>query len=153
MSDVFQLTAQLQHPEAGSLYSSCYCYNEPSLGIVAEPLVPITTAAIQYLLGGRHPMSVTDNDSDWCPPQQIQLTFSEEQSPDWDSGVVVELNFLDGDADGSTYAITPLSPQTSVVRALAAEQLYGHLECWLCIHLTDYFNKPPARFFCQITPA
>ena len=153
MSDVFTLVAQLNHPDAGSLYSNCYCYDEPSLGIVAEPLVNQTTGAIQFLLGGRHPMSLTDNDADWSPPQQIQLTFSVEQQPEWKSGVVVELNYLDGDDTGSTYEVHPVSPRASVVRALAAEQLYGHLECWLCSHLTDYFSEPPSRFFCQITPA
>ena len=153
MSDVFTLVAQLQHPEAGSLYRNCYCYNEPSLGIVAEPLVHQTTNAIQFLLGGRHPESVTDNDAPWTPPQQIQLNFSEEQSPGWETGVVVELNYLAGDDSGSTYEVHPVLPRASAVRALAAEQLYGHLECWLCSHLTDYFSEPPSRFFCHITPA
>ena len=62
---VFNLTAQLNHPEAPTLYKDCFCYDEPSLGITAEPLIHITTAAIQKLLAP-------------AQPQQIQLTFSTE---------------------------------------------------------------------------
>ena len=67
---IFNLTAQLKHPEAPALYKDCFCYDEPSLGITAEPLIHITTAAIQKLLAP-------------ATPQQIQLAFSTELQPDW----------------------------------------------------------------------
>lgn len=153
MADVYSLKAQLNHPDATGLYWDCYCYDDPLEGIVAEPLVHQTTAAIQFFLEGRHPQSVTDNDFQLPPPKYIQLSFSEEQQASWDRGVVVELNFLDGDVDGTTYEVHPVAPKTSVLRAIAAEQLYGHLECWLCAHLLDYFSKPPSKFFCHIIPA
>jgi len=122
---VFNLTARLNHPEAPALYKDCFCYDEPSLDITAEPLIHITTAAIQKLLAP-------------ATPQQIQLTFSTEHQPDW-SGVVTELTFVEGDADGSTYVVTPVG--TSTTRPLPV---------WLCAHLLDYFDSPPQTFFCSI---
>ena len=123
---VFNLTAQLVHPEATALYKACLCYDEPSLGITAEPLIHITTAAIQKLLAP-------------AQPQQIQLSFSTALQPDW-SGVVTELTYIEGDADGSTYEVTPVG--TSTTRPFPV---------WLCVHLTDYFTEPPQTFFCSIS--
>ena len=123
---VFNLTAQLSHTEAPDLYKDCFCYDEPSLGITAEPLIHITTAAIQKLLAP-------------ATPQQIQLTFSTELQPDW-SGVVTELTFIEGDTDGSSYEVTPVGTRTA-----------RPLPVWLCAHLTDYFSEPPQTFFCLIS--
>lgn len=122
----FNLTAQLNHPQSPALYKDCFCYDEPRLGIVAEPLIHITTAAIQKLVAP-------------AQPQQIQLNFSTEHQPDW-SGVVTELTFIESDVDGSSYEVTPVG--TSTARSLPV---------WLCPRLMDYFPSPPQTFFCSIT--
>jgi hypothetical protein len=123
---VFNLTAQLNHPEAPALYKDCFCYDEPSLGITAEPLIHITTAAIQKLLSP-------------AQPQEIQLTFSTEHQPEW-RGVVTELTYVEGDADGSAYEVTPVGSSTT-----------RPLPVWLCPRLMDYFSEPPQTFFCSIS--
>lgn len=123
---IFNLTAQLNHPEAAALYSDCFCYDEPRLGIVAEPLIHITTAAIQKLVAP-------------ATPQQIQLSFSTEHQPDW-GGVITELTFIEGDEDGSTYEVTPVGTTTD-----------EPLPVWLCAHLLDYFPSPPTTFYCSIS--
>ena len=123
---VFNLTAKLNHPEAPDLYKDCFCYDDPRLGIVAEPLIHITTAAIQRLLAP-------------AQPQQIQLIFSTEKQADW-GGVITQLTFVDCDADGSTYQVMPVGDSTA-----------NPLSVWLCAHLTDYFDKPPLKFYCSIS--
>lgn len=85
-----------------------------------------TSAAIQKLLAP-------------ATPQQIQLSFSTELQPDWD-GVITELTFVEGDADGSTYPVTPVG--------ISIDE---PLPVWLCIHLTDYFSVPPQTFYFSIT--
>lgn len=123
MPTAFQLTARLNHPELSPAYEGCYSYDELRLAITAEPLIHITTVAIQKLLAP-------------ATPQQIQLTFGTELQSDW-SGVVTELNYIEGDADGSSYEVTPVG--TSTARPLPV---------WLCAHRTDYFSEPPQTFFC-----
>ena len=122
----FNLSAQLNHPQAPDLYKDCFCYDEPRLGIVAEPLIHITTAAIQKLLAP-------------ATPQQIELSFSTELQPGW-RGVVTELTFVEGEEDGSTYEVTPVGTSAA-----------SPLPVWLCAHLTDYFSVPPKSVFCSIT--
>ena len=72
-------------------------------------------------------------------PQQIQLSFSTEHQPEW-HGVVTELTFIEGDADGSTYEVTPVGTTTA-----------EPLPVWLCAHLLDYFDVPPTTFYCCIS--
>lgn len=46
----YNLTALLNHPEADALYKSCFCYDDPQHQVTAEPLIHITTSAIQKLI-------------------------------------------------------------------------------------------------------
>ena len=59
MPTTFQLTARLDHPQIATTYEGCYSYDEPALGIIAEPLVPSTTAVIQHVFGTPHPRDRT----------------------------------------------------------------------------------------------
>jgi hypothetical protein len=65
-----QITARLNHPDAGDLYKDCFCYDDAEQGLIAEPLVHQTTAVIHKLFGGQ-------------APEVITLTFSSEGDPQW----------------------------------------------------------------------
>ena len=120
----FSISATLNHPEAPAIYKDAYCYDEPSLGIIAEPLVHITTTTIQQLLAAK--------------PVQVNLNFSTEVQDDW-TGVVVQLTFIESDVDGSTYQVNPVG-----------DKFAEPLPVWLCARLTDYFSEPPQTFYCSI---
>ena len=121
----FSITAHLNHPHAPAIYKDAYCYDEVSLGIVAEPLVHITTSAIQKLLAAK--------------PDQINLNFSTEAQTNW-TGVTVQLTFVEADDDGSHYEVVPVG-----------DPLAEPIPCWLCQRLLDYFPAPPQTFYCSIT--
>lgn len=122
---VFNLSAQLQHPKAPALYQDCYCYDDAEHGVFAEPLIHQTTATLQKLISAQ--------------PQRIRLSFSKHQQPDW-QGTIVRLDYVEGDPDGSDYAVTPVDAPDA-----------KPLPAWLCKHLEDFFDVPPATFYCCIS--
>jgi len=146
MPTTFQLTAQLDHPQIATAYEGCYSYDEPALGIIAEPLVPSTTAVIQHCFGAPHPddrTSITDTHS----PSSVVLSFSTERTQlPATADALVELRLTASDGDGSDYGVRVLHSKHNPL----ATQAERPLTAWLCSHLGDYFDEPPALFFCAL---
>ena len=146
MTSTFQLTARLDHPQLSTAYTGCYSYYEEALGIVAEPLVYSTTAVIQHCFGAPHPddrTSTTDKHSPSC----VVLSFSTERTQlPATTDALVELRLTASDDDGSDYGVRVLHSH----RNPSATQAGRPLTAWLCRHLGDYFDEPPALFFCAL---
>ena len=117
------LTARLGHPQAGVFYANCYCYDEPSIDLYGEPLVHMTTEAIQHFLGDK--------------PQEITLMFTVNSKELPKSEVILQLDYTERDPDGTTYI---------------ASDKQNNIPVWLCNHLFDYFSEPPQTFYVGINP-
>ena len=126
------ITARLNHPQAGSLYQDCYCYDEPSIDLIAEPLVHQTTTAIQALLGDK--------------PEFITIHFTDdicEDPPKAPGSIELWLTLGECDPEGTTYAAEEFDITIG---------LLGTYEVWLCNHLFDYFDKPPETLHVTVMP-
>lgn len=149
MPTTFQLTARLDHPQIATAYTGCYSYDEPRLAIVAEPLVPSTTAVIQHCFGAPHPddrTSITDKHAPSC----VVLSFSTERTQlPATADALVELRLTASDDDGSDYGVSVFHSKHNPL----ATQAGRPLTAWLCRHLGDYFTTPPVLFFCALQQA
>ena len=148
MTTPFQLTARLKHPEISTAYAGCYAYDEPSIGLIAEPLVHSTTAVIQHLFGAPHPderSSLFDPHS----PECVVLTFSTDRQRLPSADALVQLRLTDTDDDGSDYIVSVLHSSHKI----PASRTERPLNAWLCQHLCDYFSAPPDVFYCAIQQA
>ena len=128
---IHTITARLNHPQAGSLYQDCYCYDEDSIDLVAEPLVQQTTEVIQSFLKGK--------------PEEITIEFTDDllHLPKDEGAVSLWLTLKSQDEDGCTYEAEEMNLFIG---------LCGGPDVWLCNHLFDYFDAPPEEFYCQIKP-
>lgn len=116
------LTARLGHPQAGVFYANCYCYDEPSIDLYGEPLVHMTTEAIQHFLRGA--------------PEEIKLMFTTNKQELPRSELILQLDYTERDPDGTTYK---------------ASDGLEDIPVWLCNHLFDYFSEPPKTFYVGIS--
>jgi hypothetical protein len=139
-----QITARLNHPDAGDLYKDCFCYDDAEQGLIAEPLVHQTTAVIHKLFGGQ-------------APEVITLTFSSEGDPQWkqEEHPIAFLHHPTPDTDGTsgtTYICDPVHPEALEEAWMDAlgEPVWT---VWLCEHLFDFFPSRPDSFFCQLRPS
>ena len=125
------ITARLNHPEAGSIYKDCYCYDEPSINLIAEPLVHQTTKAIHTFLRSE--------------PEVITIHFSDQLTdlPELENSTTLWLSFQAQDELGSTY----LAEEMNMGIGLLFDK-----QVWLCNHLFDYFPTPPKEFYAVIIP-
>lgn len=83
MPTTFQLTARLDHPQIATAYEGCYSYDEPALGIIAEPLVPSTAAVIQHAFGTPHPRVRVSGGTGGVQPEASWGVINQAQpSPD-----------------------------------------------------------------------
>ena len=144
---IHTITARLNHPQAGAIYQDCYCYDEASIDLVAEPLVHETTECIQYAL--RCDPRYRNN----AKPEWIQLSFGLEEPEDLHpDAVLVLLEFEKQDEDMSMYEVTVVAPKAAMTE-FSMRGLFGcDATAALCPHLMDYFPEPPKHFWCQIRP-
>lgn len=150
----FSFVGRLDHPLASDIYRHCYCYDDQVAGVYAEPLVAQTTAVVQFLFGSAHPDDVSQfNLYGKHVPQKVRFDFAADLAAVQgnDSDLIVCLDFLESDGDGSTYAVTALSPLALQARADMAVAEHGALKVWLCSHIEDYFPSPPQTFYCSMT--
>jgi len=146
---IHTITAIYNHPEADKAYANCYCYDEPQLDLVAEPLVHDATEAIisSLCLSGKF-----KNDT---IPTKIKLHFTDdadEADEFLEDDVVVELEYLEQENDFSMYDFTVISPEYAAVNAALAGHYVLFPAVPLCPHLMDYFEEPPRSLFVRIEP-
>ncbi len=143
---IHSLTAYYDHPSASEPYKNCYAYDDPTLGIVAEPLVHSTSAVITSSLASCNYGSVDE------PHPVVCIHFSTSFEEMKDAGFVeaqlplIRLDHLKEEEEGSTYKARAIAPFH-----LDAKSSFDQ-EVWLCAHLLDYFADPPSTFYAFLLP-
>lgn len=140
--------ARAPHPMALEGEDAIYFYDDPSIPIEGEMLVPNTTQVIAYAL------SVLGYGSPSRPHSEVEISFCdsreelEEKQPKSAKCPVIHLRKLMKEGQGTTYMAAAIHPDVLRQDALAGRP---H-EAWLCGHLLDYWVTPPSEFWAHIRP-
>ena len=145
------ITGICPHPQAPAAYESCYCYDSPEHGLIAEPIVHDATEAITIALAHAGICKASE------PPESVLLQFTDDVTDvnDFkDGAVVLELKF-NKQADGFTfYDVTLTLPIRAAMNAAMADIVSEGLPLApLCSHLTDYFDQAPSTLYVGVTVA
>ena len=140
--------AYAPHPKAMEGEEGLYFYDDPSVPIECEMLVPNTTQVIAYCL------SVLGYGTPSRPHPEVEISFCdnraelEEKHPKSPKCPVIHLRKLMKEGQGTTYMAAAIHPEV-----LRKDDLAGlpH-EAWLCEKIEDYWPEPPAEFWVHIRP-
>ena len=150
----FCIEARKNHEHAESDFKDCYCYDDvigdtvPAQSIIAEPLVPSTTAVIEALF------TMQDLEA----PSVVTIEFGDRLgewiTKDYSNGALIQLFKAESSNGGTNYVVNPLLP-AKLEDAWLDSDILGQppLIAWLCSHLCDYFEEPPEEFFARIAAA
>lgn len=140
---------RLNHPTAGETGKTLYHYDDPSVGVLCEPLLESTTTVIiDTLIAGRH---INERKE---APEFISLHFTDNIDD------ATELAIIDTrkapllcliyhrKADNcSVYEVECWYPEDIAAEVDMTACLCGTIYIDLSTHLMDYFPKTPDRFF------
>ena len=130
--------------------SDLYLYDDAPKGVFKEPLVRSTTDAIHCIL-----LSAGLWDDDKLKPKRVTLRFAaiSDDALRMNSTElpIVRLHHTGRDHDMSTYLIEGWFPQSFTDEMDFMDDMGGPTTVELCEHLMDYFEKPPAIFYCQVS--